>query len=197
MIKPFRYIYYTIYSRYLIKKYAAYERPKFEDRDILERIIFPYILIEFDPKKILDIGREDYQFFYNRYFSGRELWTIDIDPERKQFGSKNHIIDSAANLKRHFGQATFDFILMNGVFGWGLNKPAEIESAFDGISAVLKPGGIFIFGYNNVPDLVPVPLENIRALKKFTPYYFKPLGGAVFKSKNGEHTYNFYNKPRK
>ncbi len=194
MLKFLRYIYYTLYSRYLIKKYAAYDRPQFEDRDILERIIFPHILIEFEPKKILDIGREDYQHFYNRYFAGKELWTIDIDPEREEYGSNKHIVDSAANLKKYFKDGYFDFILMNGVFGWGLNDPADIESAFGGIYDILKPGGIFVFGWNDLPDLVPIPLDRIEALKKFIPYRFKPLKGVKFKANNGEHTYNFYTK---
>ncbi|RMD59083.1 hypothetical protein D6821_01915, partial [Candidatus Parcubacteria bacterium] len=120
MLKWWRKIYYFFYSRYLIAKYA-YPRPKFEDRDVLERIIFPYILVNYNPKTILDIGREDYQQFYNLFFKGRQLWTLDKNPERKEFGAANHITDDAANLTKHFADNFFDFVLMNGVFGWGLN----------------------------------------------------------------------------
>ena len=60
--------YYKLLAKNLIKKYA-YNRKEFEDRDVLERIIFPYVLAYFNPKKILDIGREDYQEFYTIFFA--------------------------------------------------------------------------------------------------------------------------------
>ena len=120
-MKLFRHIIYVLYSRYLINRYG-YKRPKLEDRDILERIIFPYILSHSNPKTILDIGREGYEKFYNKFFAGRELWTLDIDPKQKEFGAKHHITDDVSNLKKHFKNNYFDFILMNGVFGWGLDK---------------------------------------------------------------------------
>ncbi len=189
----YRRIYYFFYSRYLIKKYA-YQRLRFEDRDVLERIIFPYVLAYFNPNTILDIGREDYQQFYNHFFKGRELWTIDKDPARREFGAKNHIVGDAARLKKYFAPNYFDFILMNGVFGWGLNNPKDIERAFSHIYEILKPGGLFIFGWNDIEDLKPIAPEKIRALKKFQPFYFPPLKTSSFKCRTGEHTYNFYLK---
>jgi SAM-dependent methyltransferase len=193
MLKFLRHRYYSRLADRLIKEYA-YERLEFEDRDVLERIIFPNILAYNNPKKILDIGREDYQQFYNEFFKGKELWTIDRNPKRKEFGAENHITDNVANLKKHFKDNYFDFILMNGVFGWGLNKKEDIEKTFQAIYDILRPGGVFIFGYNAVPDLTPVPLTEIEALKKFNPFYFKPLKGSTFKANTGEHTYNFYQK---
>jgi len=189
----FRFIFYKIYTWYLIRKFA-YEREKYEDRDVLERIIIPYVLIYRNPKTIFDIGREDYQAFYNSFFIGKELWTIDIDPERVEFGANKHITDNVVNIKKHFPDNKFDFILMNGVFGWGLNDPADIEKTISSIYDVLKPGGLFILGWNDVPDLTPIPLSEIAALKKFKNCIFPPLKSASFKSKTGEHTYTFFVK---
>lgn len=186
---PFEYI----KARKLIKRYA-YERLNFEDRDVLERIIFPYILAFKNPKKILDVGREHYQNFYNEFFTGRELWTMDVNKAKKEFGSENHVIDSIANVEKHFPKNKFDFIIMNGVFGWGLNNPKEIEKALNGIYNVLKNKGIFVFGYNDTEDLTPIPLDKIAALKKFKPYYFPPLKNTSFMANTGRHTYNFYKK---
>ena len=193
MKKIIRIIYYFFYSRYLIKKYT-YKREKFEDRDVLERIILPYVLAHHNPQKILDIGREDYQFFYNLYFKNKELWTLDFDPERKEFGAENHIIDDVVNVSQHFKKNELDFVLMNGVFGWGLNDEEKIEKSFSGIYDILAPGGIFILGWNDVKDLTPLPLDQIKALKKFQVYKFPPLKTSQFKAKTGEHTYNFYQK---
>jgi len=189
----FRYKKYYLNALSIIKK-NTYKREKFEDRDVLERIIFPNIISYHNPKTILDIGREDYQQFYNLFFEGRELWTIDINPKMKEFGARNHVTDSVANLKKYFPNDKFDFIIMNGVFGWGLNKKKDIEKTFNAIYDVLKRGGIFVFGWNDTTDLTPVPLNQIKSLRKFKKFYFKPLKAQSFKAKTGEHTYNFYTK---
>ncbi|MCK5416610.1 class I SAM-dependent methyltransferase [Candidatus Parcubacteria bacterium] len=185
---------FKIQAKLITYKHVEYKRKKFEDRSVLEEIIFPNVLAEFDPQKILDIGREDYQYFYNEFFKGRELWTLDIDPEREEFGSKNHITDNVSNLENHFNKNTFDFILMNGVFGWGLNKKDKVESALEAIYNIMRPEGLFILGWNDVKELTPVPLLDIKALQKFKKYTFKPLKSSDFKCTNGEHTYSFFIK---
>src|SRR3989339_137450 len=118
MIKLFKKIYYYFFIKKIIKKNVTYNRNKNDDRYILEEIIFPFILTNYNPQKILDIGREDYEIFYNEFFKNRELWTIDIDPKRREFGAKNHITDNVVNLEKYFKNNTFDFILFNGVYGW-------------------------------------------------------------------------------
>lgn len=181
-------------AKELIEEYG-YERSEYEDRQVLEGIIFPYLLSEYNPRKILDIGREDYQEFYNQFFAGRELWTIDLDPQRAEFGAENHIIDSAANLQKHFDNDYFDLVVMNGVVGWGLNKNEEIQKTFAAIYHILRPGGIFVFGFNDLEDLLPVPLERIKFLQKMKPVFLEPLKTDSFCCKGeGRHTYNFYTK---
>ncbi|MEA1963074.1 MAG: methyltransferase domain-containing protein [Patescibacteria group bacterium] len=189
-MKLFKQIYYKIKFNKIIKKHANYKREKYEDRNVLESIIFPYILACRNPKTILDIGREDYQKFYNSFFKNRELWTLDYNPKYKKFGAKNHVVDDVVNIKKHFKSNYFDFILMNGVFGWGLNDEKKIQIAFNGIYEILKPGGIFILGYN---DEI-FPFEKINGLNKLKKYKFKPLKKSSFKCINGNHTYNFYIK---
>jgi SAM-dependent methyltransferase len=160
----------------------------------LEQIIIPFILSRFEPRTVLEVGREPYQAFYNKFFAGRELWTIDRDAAKAQFGARNHIVDDAANLQAHFREGYFDFVLMNGVFGWGLNEREAIERAFAAVHAILAPGGIFVLGWNDTPDLVPVPLHRVEALKLFQPYFLVPLNGTSFKCSTYEHTYSFFVK---
>ncbi len=187
----FRKIYYNFLTKKIIKKNVHYERGKYEDRNVLEAIIFPYILAHKNPKTILDIGREDYQKFYNDFFKRRILWTMDNDPEREKYGAPGkHITDYASNLKKHFKNNYFDFILMNGVLGWGLNSDEAINKAFNAIYKVLKPDGIFVLGWNDSP----MDLDKIEGLNKLKKYEFKPLGGSYFKCENGNHQYGFYVK---
>jgi SAM-dependent methyltransferase len=187
-----------VYYRYLawkvIREHISHRRHKYDDRRILEQIIIPFVLSRFEPQAILEVGREPYQAFYNEFFAGRELWTIDRDAAKAQFGATNHIVDDAANLRRHFPDRYFDFVLMNGVFGWGLNERQAIERAFAAVHAILVPGGLFVLGWNDTPDLVPVALDEVQALKLFKPYSFAPLNGTSFKCSTYEHTYSFFVK---
>lgn len=177
----------------IIRRNVDYEREEFDDRNVLERKIFPWILSEFEPKTVLDIGREDYQKFYNEYFIDRELWSIDFDPKRKKWGAKNHIACDAADVGEKFEPEYFDVVMMNGVLGWGLNEPEKIEKAFAGIYKILKPGGFFLLGYNDWLDK-PFVIEEIENLKLLEPIKFAPLDTECFKCVNGEHTYRFYKK---
>jgi SAM-dependent methyltransferase len=186
------------YYRYLawkvVRRHIAHARHKYDDRRVLEQIVIPCILSRFEPRAVLEIGREPYEAFYNKLFYGRELWTIDRDASKARFGALNHIIDDAANLRSHFPEGYFDFVLMNGVFGWGLNERQAIEKAVAAVHALLTPGGIFVLGWNDTPDLVPVPLDQVQALKLFQPFFFRPLNGTSFKCSTYEHTYSFFVK---
>ncbi len=197
MKNPLRKLKFKIQAKLITHEHANYKRKKFEDRNVLEEIIFPNILTTYNPQKILDIGREDYQHFYNEFFKDRELWTIDFDPEHAEFGAENnhHIVDDVSNLSEHFKKENdFDFILMNGILGWGLNDKEKIERTINAIFNLLKPGCLFIIGWNDKEDLTPAPLNEIEALKKFKKHIFKPLKSSDFKCINGEHTYSFFIK---
>lgn len=159
---------------------------------MLEQIIIPFILSRFEPRTVLDVGREAYETFYNGFFAGRELWTIDRDPQHAIFGAENHIVDDVVDLRGHFADEYFDFVLMNGVLGWGLNEASAIERAVAAIHAILRPGGIFVLGWNDTPELTPVPLDQVQAMRMFRPCFFGPLNGTSFKCSTYEHVYSFY-----
>ena len=192
--EPDRDRYYRNLAREIVSRHVAAVRPEYEDRSVLEQIIIPFVLSRFEPATVLDVGREPYEAFYNEFFEGRELWTLDRNPDRRPFGAANHIVDDAASLTDHFPPDYFDFVLFNGVFGWGLNERDSIESAFAAVHTILSPRGIFVLGWNDTPDLVPVPLDHVQPLKDFTPYYFEPLGSTSFMCATFRHTYNFFIK---
>ncbi len=186
----FRKLYFKHFCNKIIKKNIEEPREKLDDRNILESVIFPHILAKYNPKTILDIGREDYQLFYNDFFARQELSTIDMDPEHAEFGMPgHHTVDNAINLKKHYQDNYFDFILMNGVFGWGLDRETDVQKSFNAVFDILKPGGIFILGYND--DIVPInKIEGLNKLKKLN---FEKLG-TKFNCNGGGHIYRFYIK---
>ena len=186
--------YYKYRAWRVVRRHIAHRRHKYDDRRVLEQIVIPFILSRFQPQTVLEIGREPYEAFYNEFFVGRELWTMDWDATKARFGAPNHVIDDVANLQAHFPERHFDFVLMNGVFGWGLNERPAIENAFAAVHTVLAPNGVFVLGWNDTPDLVPVPLDHVQSLRLFTPCIFPPLKGNVFKCATCEHTYSFFVK---
>lgn len=192
--KAARDIHYQYLAWRVVRGRGTYAIERSEDRRVLEQIIIPFILSRFEPRTVLDIGREAYETFYDGFFAGRELWTIDRNPGNASFGSKNHIVDDVVNLRAHFEERFFDFVLMNGVFGWGLDQKPAVERAMAAIHAVLRPGGIFVLGWNDTPDLAPVPLDQVQALTAFSPIFLEPLNGTSFKCPVYEHTFSFYTR---
>ncbi|MEM7587959.1 MAG: class I SAM-dependent methyltransferase [Acidobacteriota bacterium] len=169
--------------------------PGTEDRLVLENAIFPYFLERDEFSNILFVGCHWYTRRYNKIFRDKTYWTLEIDPEKSQYGAKRHVVDSMENLRTHFDEGELDLILCNGVFGWGLNEPNAVEKAFQECFECLRDGGVLVIGWNDIPKRCPFPLEEIQALKQFHPFVFPPLSAAEYlTSGSGRHTYGFYVK---
>jgi hypothetical protein len=166
-----------------------------DDRRVLQTIIFPYFADRAEFSKVLFIGTAWYTRGSRRFFEDGEYWTLEIDPALSKYGSKHHIVDSFANVSDHFPAGEFDLIVCNGVFGSGLNAKPDVESAFQGSHYCLRDGGIFILGWNDIPEKRPFGLEESESLRLFAPYVFPPLNAAGFLTANpNRHTFNFYIK---
>ncbi len=100
------------------------------------------------------------------------------------------------NLVTHFEPGSLDLIICNGVFGWGLNAPEDIEAAFTAAQRSLRPGGWFLLGWNDVPKRRPLPVENIAALRQLSPAIIEPLGVHQFLTRGSQpaHGYTLYAK---
>jgi SAM-dependent methyltransferase len=171
-----------------------------EDRRVLEQVILPDVARRAEIQRILFVGVGWYTEAYERYFlRKRGYWTLDIDPAQALFGAPGgrHFGDSATNVSSHFGEGSLDLIVCNGVFGWGLNERADVERAFDGFYRALRPGGIFLLGWNDIPVHTPFLPDETAALRRFEPYAFPALGTdrLCVANTDNRHTYHFYVKP--
>jgi hypothetical protein len=165
------------------------------DRLILEEIILPYLATINLHKKILFVGCSAYTQWYREFFNNKEYWTIDPIAVKKQYGSDRHLIDSITNVGNYVERDYFDVILMNGVIGFGLNQPSDIERAIGACYEVLARQGVLLIGWNDTRRRTPVDLRSIRALGKFREYYFEPLQACHFRADGASrHTYSFYRK---
>ncbi|MCU0535903.1 MAG: class I SAM-dependent methyltransferase [Hydrococcus sp. Prado102] len=182
-----------------IDLYSKGNLPLFSDsRYILESQVFPYFCDRSEYHKILFVGCAWFTRYYEReYFFYKDYWTIDNNPSRKKYGAKQHIVDTLSNLNRHFGQNYFDAIVCSGVFGWGLNDKEDVETAFAQCFQCLRYDGMFILGWNDIPQRKPFPLESCESLKQFKPYIFEPLSASQYLTASRRRlTFNFYVKSR-
>lgn len=80
---------------------------------------------------------------------GAEVWTTDIDPEAARFGHPGrHRRGDLCEIDKVFADITFDAIICNGVFGYGVDAIEQQRQAFAAMAAVLRPGGRLLLGWN-------------------------------------------------
>jgi len=166
-----------------------------DDRRVLEETILPYFAKRDEYSRILFVGCAWYTQHYQRVFEGKEYWTIEADPARGRFGAKRNILDSLQNVSDHFASDSLDVILCNGVLGWGLNERRQITQAFDASADCLRPGGVFVLGWSDIPFHRPCRPEDCESLRRMRPFEFPPLRTARHRCRGtGRHTYDFYLK---
>ncbi|MBL9132909.1 MAG: hypothetical protein JNG86_17000 [Verrucomicrobiaceae bacterium] len=174
-------------------------RLNFPDRILLEDVILAHLAQDRRYQRILFIGCDWYTKNYPCLFANREFWTIEIDPAKARFGGQHHIIDGLQNLTRHAGADFFDAFIHTGVFGWGIDTRELADETFDQCHRCLKPGGMLVFGWDDVPAQCPFAVtEECAALKRFETYIFPPLGvhRHLVADSHLRHTFAFYQKPR-
>jgi SAM-dependent methyltransferase len=141
------------------------------------------------------VGCGWYTRAYGRLFRHAIYCTLDVDPAKSRWGAERHVCASLASIRSHFEDGALDLVVCNGVFGWGLNERTEVEAAFRGCHACLRPGGVLLLGWNDVPARRPFPIEQCESLHLFRPYRFAPLDGYCHRTATrNRHTYNFYEK---
>lgn len=185
---------FKIYLKMYLFKENKMETP---DRKVLEDIIIPYINEIVPSGKILFVGSAWYTRHYKNYFTKYEYWTLDYDKKEARFGSENHIIDSIENVANHFDKEELDVIICNGILGWGLNDIENAEKAFMGCSALLKPGGYLLIGWNDEPEHKLCDPGELKALSGFSSYVMKPLGTDRYRVDDDigiGHVFDFFRK---
>jgi SAM-dependent methyltransferase len=169
-----------------------------DDRTLLEESILPYFADRPDLLKVLFVGYEWYTKLYKNIFNNKEYWTLDLDPFNARYGSRKHIVGTLETLDSYCNENYFDLIIANGIVGDGLNTKEAAEVAFQQCWRCLRPEGILLLGWNDVPEFRPFCLEEIRSLKQFAPYSFSPFSSARYSTQTRlKHVFSFFSKPVK
>jgi spermidine synthase len=170
-------------------------RLKTADRAVLEETILPYFARHAQFQRILFIGCDWYTKGYAKLFADKEYWTLEPNSNRRKYGAVRHVQDFGQNVTRHFRPGELDVVFLNGVFGYGLNDRQAVEESFEGIRGCLRDGGVFVFGWNDVPQNRPFPPEEITSLKRFSPFVFPPLASASHRvDTHNRHVFSFYTR---
>jgi SAM-dependent methyltransferase len=166
------------------------------DRETLEHVILPVYAGRQDIATVLFVGCEWYTKHYQTLLPGRTYLTIDPDPWKSRFGSRQHIVAGLEKLGEHVQPGSLDLILCNGVVGWGLDDRDDCEQAFRACFDALRPAGELVIGWNDQPEHRPVDLASLEALRRFAPVTFGPLGTTQYLANAANrHFFNFYVKP--
>ena len=183
-------------SRVLRKRLGLPTPLNTEDRRILEQTIFPFYGANPSFQNVLFVGCNTYTSDYQRlYFGDRNFWTIEPNADLTQFGARQHVVAPLEEMGRHFAEKFFDLIICNGVFGWGLDREAQCNAAFEQCHICLREGGHLIFGWDDVARRTPIEVAQISSLARYGRFNFPPLGTWRYLTDTPyRHTFDFYQK---
>ena len=139
-------------------------------RRVLEHEILPWLGKHYD--RVLFVGTAPYTHQFERLFRrSREQYTT-IDPVRgtEIWGARNHIVAPIQEIGAHRPKGYFDCIVLNGVFGFGIDDIDSQRAVIKVLHDALAPGGLLLVGWNT--NLMP----DLEKLGLFAPYFTEAKG---------------------
>ena len=134
-------------------------------RNYMETCILPTVAASAGTR-VLFVGCRSYTFHYRQYFlhNNVDYWTSDIDPAARIWGERRkHLICDVRVLDRHAPARSFDLVMLNGVFGYGVDDSQSMNASIASIHRVLKPNGHLLIGWNSDRVTDPEALPAISA----------------------------------
>jgi SAM-dependent methyltransferase len=138
------------------------------DRVYMRRTILP-ALAAARPQRVLFVGVRGYTRHYAQAFRGLpvEFWTSDIDPAAARYGSPSrHVTEDLCELHNAFPPEFFDVAVINGVLGWGVDRPEDQSRALSATAQVLKREGHLLLGWNADRSPDPDAIAGIEAFAR-------------------------------
>lgn len=162
------------------------------DRRYLEREILPWLACESGLQPhILSIGCLSHTVHYEAMLKrrGARYSTVDINPAASPYGARHHVVKNVTDLVPSDFPASVDGVLFNGVIGWGLDEPQDIEDAFAALAVLLRRGSLLVVGWNTDRSADPIAaIQNATALFSVCP---APTGEDRVTFPGSTHVYDF------
>jgi hypothetical protein len=135
----------------------------YKDRSYLERELLPAVGRR--GGKALFVGCRKYTRRYPALIAahGAECWTIDVDATAARWGApQRHVTGDICNALNVWPPSSFDTIILNGVFGFGLNGVREQDEALRVCRLLLTENGWLVLGWNLDRSVDPSDWPTLR-----------------------------------
>jgi len=133
------------------------------DRQYMEASILPALAC-LKPSRVLDVGVETYTAHYGQWFPPEpecEYWTLDLNPGVARLRpQERHIIANVLDVASFFKPESLDVVIMNGPFGYGIDRLDEQERTIETVRTLLRPGGRLLVGWDLARDGRPVVMND-------------------------------------
>jgi len=133
-------------------------------RQYMTETIFP-VLATMNLKRVLFVGCKSYTAHYGKQLTRAaiEYWTTDIDPAAAIWGEKDHhIVCDILKIDEVCASGWFDVVILNGVFGYGVDEENEMDRAIAAIARILREDGMLLIGWTPREVQDPTKLESTR-----------------------------------
>jgi hypothetical protein len=147
----------------LIRLFGADRRYDLASRHCLEDEILPWLAERY--ARILFVGTQGYTWHYRKRFRPDQYTTIDRQPRNAVWGARDHITAAIEDIGRHRPPGFFDCVILNGVFGFGVDDEGHMRMVVKALHGALRPGGLLVVGWNT--DLHADP----DTLGLYDPYF--------------------------
>jgi SAM-dependent methyltransferase len=115
-------------------------------RVCLERELLPWLARHYD--RVLFVGTSSYTYHYERLFRPDQYTTLEIQPRGAVWGARQHIVAPVEEIGRHRPPGAFDCVVLNGVFGFGVDDPEHMRRVIVALHRALAPQGLLVVGWN-------------------------------------------------
>ncbi|MBD0349716.1 MAG: hypothetical protein ICV65_01035 [Flavisolibacter sp.] len=124
--------------------------------------------------KILYVGCAPYSWDSLKSFNREvDLFTVDNKMRNVIWGGEKHIVADIQNIDKMVQPASFDMVLLNGIFGYGIDTEAAQTITYQALHSILKPDGLLLIGWNY--DRSTDPLKNTTCRHLFTTSNYEDL----------------------
>lgn len=137
-------------NRRYARMYAA------ASRLFLEGELLPWLARHYG--RILFVGTSSYTYHYEELFRRGQYTTIDVQPRNAVWGGADHIVAPIEEIGRYRPAGSFDCIVLNGVFGFGVDDADHMRRVIEALHAALAAEGFLVVGWNTDRHADPAPL---------------------------------------
>lgn len=119
---------------------------KADSRICLQEEILPWMRGRF--ASILFVGTASYTYHYEQLFRRGQYTTMDVGSASRAWGAADHVVGRVQDLNLHRPEGSFDCIVLNGVFGFGVDTIEDMRAVVHALHRALRPGGFLLVGWN-------------------------------------------------